>query len=132
MIKPTEYIFNTGIETSEINENDFIDPQIEVVKNILKKQPTKCFSDSVFLYNKSNIVKKSFLTELNKFLSIFDSITFSGHVKNKLLLLVSSEKPIELFLDADKLKKSPELQLTKIGETFPQTKDNNIHEFCIV
>ena len=34
LIKPTEDIFNTGTETSEINENNFIVPQIEIVKNI--------------------------------------------------------------------------------------------------
>ena len=49
LIKPTEDIFNTSIETSEINEKDFIDPQIEVVENILKKQTTKFFNESGFL-----------------------------------------------------------------------------------
>ena len=34
LMKLTEDIFNTGTETSEINENDFIDPQIEMVENI--------------------------------------------------------------------------------------------------
>ena len=69
--------------------------------------------------------------ELNKFLSIFGSTTFAGSVKNNLLPIVSSEKPIEFFLDTDKLKDSLELhtdklkvslelQLTKIDRTFPQ------------
>ena len=48
MIKLSEDIFNTSIETSEINEKDFIDPQIEVVENILKKQTTKFFNESGF------------------------------------------------------------------------------------
>ena len=49
LIKPTEDIFNKGIETSEINGKDFIDPQIEVVENILKKQPPN-FLTSRFFY----------------------------------------------------------------------------------
>ena len=132
MIKPTEDIFNTGTERFEINENNFIDPQIETVENIFKKQPKKIFSELFFLYDKSNIVKKSFLTELNKFLSLFGSISFSGSVKKNLLPTVSSEKPTNFFFDADKLKESLELQLTKIDRTFPQTKDKKMHELCIV
>ena len=77
----------------------------------------------VFLYGKSNIVKKLLLTELNKFLSIFVSTTFSGSVKNNLLPFVFSEKPVESFVDAEKLKEWLELQLTKIDRTFSQTKD---------
>ena len=97
-----------------------------------QKQPTKFFNKSFFLYDKSNIVKKSFLTEINKFLSIFGSITFSGHVKNNLLPISSSEKPIEFFLEANNLKDLLELQLTKIDGTFLQTKDKKLHEFFIV
>ena len=60
LIKPTEDIFYTGTETSDINESDFIDPKIGTVENILKKQPTKFFNESFFLYGKSNIVKNHF------------------------------------------------------------------------
>ena len=81
LIKPREDIFNTGIETSEIKEKDFIDPQIEVVENILRKKTTEIFNELFFLYDKSNIVKKQFLTKLNKFLSIFGPTTFLGSVK---------------------------------------------------
>ena len=72
------------------------------------------------------------MTEINKFLSIFGSITFSGHVKNNLSPISSSEKPIEFFLEANNLKDSLELQLTKIDGTFLQTKDKKLHEFFIV
>ena len=47
LIKPTEDIFNTGIETSEINEQDFIDPQIE---KIFKKNNRQNFLTSRFFY----------------------------------------------------------------------------------
>ena len=50
-------------------------------------------------------------------------MSFSGSVKNNLLSVVSSEKPIEFILDAGKLKESLELQVTKIDRTFPQKKD---------
>ena len=81
LIKPREDIFNTGIETSEIKEKDFIDPQIKVVESILRKKTTEIFNELFFLYDKSNIVKKPFLTKLNKFLSIFGPTTFLGSVK---------------------------------------------------
>ena len=105
MIKPTKDIFNAGIETSEINENDFIDPQTKGVENVLKKQPTIFFNESFFIYDKSNIVKKSFLKEINKFLLLFGLISFSGSVKNNLLLIVSSEKPIEYFFGCREIKR---------------------------
>ena len=48
LLKPTETIFNTGVETSEINEKDFIDQQIEMVKNILKETTENIFLTSRF------------------------------------------------------------------------------------
>ena len=53
LIKPTEDIFNKGIETSEINGKDFIDPQIEVVENILKKQPPNFLTSRFFYMTKA-------------------------------------------------------------------------------
>ena len=53
----TEDIFNTGVKTSEINEKDFINLQMETIENIFKKQTTKLLM-SPFLYDKSNSVKK--------------------------------------------------------------------------
>ena len=104
-IKLTKDNFSTSTKTSGINEKDSIDAQIEINK---------------------------FLTELNKFLSLFGSIIFSGSVKDNLLSIISSEKRIEFVLVVGKLKESLQLQLTKIDRTFPQTKNKIIHELCIV
>ena len=40
------------------------------VENFIKK--TQSVQGSYFLYDKSNVIKRSFITEINKFLSIYD------------------------------------------------------------
>ena len=56
----------------EINE------QLEV-ENFIKK--TQFIQGSYFLYAKGNVIKRSFITELNKFLSIYGSVSYFGQKK---------------------------------------------------
>ena len=56
----------------EINE------QLEV-ENFIKK--TQFIQGSYFLYDKGNVIKRSFITELNKFLSIYGSVSYFGQKK---------------------------------------------------
>ena len=56
----------------EINE------QLEV-ENFIKK--TQFIQGSYFLYDKGNVIKRSFITELNKFLTIYGSVSYFGQKK---------------------------------------------------
>ena len=71
---------------------------------------TKIFQDSYFLYDHSNLVKKYFITELSKFISIYSRISYSGE-KRKKRIDIASPKNISY-------KKKLFLQLTKVcGKT---------------
>ena len=41
------------------------------------------FQESYFLYDRSNVIKKTFINETNKFLRIYCSGSFSGKPKRK-------------------------------------------------
>ena len=47
-------------------------------------------------------------------------------------MIISSNNPLEFFLEENKTKDSLDLQLTKVDGTFPEIIDKKIHEFSIV
>ena len=76
LLEPTENIFNTGTEIALFSSKDFeINEQLEV-ENFIKN--TQFIQAGYFLYDKSNVIKRSFITELNKLLSIYGSISYFG------------------------------------------------------
>ena len=76
ILTPTENIFNTKIETIAFSPKDFeINKQIET-ENFINR--TQFVQDSYFLYTKCNIIKKNFVTELNKFIFIYGSVSYIG------------------------------------------------------
>ena len=61
-------------------------------------------------------------------MSIYGSISYFGEQKTyQPTQIVSSNNPLEIFLEKNKTKDSLGLQLTKVDGTFPE-----IHEFSIV
>ena len=85
------------------------------------------------MYDKSNVIKRSFITELNKFLSIYGSISYFGETKSyQPTQIISSNNPSQFFLEEKKTKDSIRLQLTKADETFSEIIDKKIHKFSIV
>ena len=99
----TKDIFNTGEEIFPFSPDDFkLNEPIEL-ENILEK--TQFIQDSYFLYDKNNLIKKSFITELNKFISIYGSISYFGNKKiNKPTEIISSNNPLEFFIEEKKQK----------------------------
>ena len=80
ILRPTEDILNTGKETVPISADDFnFFEDVEIEKSLTG---TQFMQDSYFLYNKSNLIKRSFITELNKFISIYGSISCFDSKKN--------------------------------------------------
>ena len=98
ILRPTEDILNTRKETVPISADDFkFFEEVEIEKCLAS---TQFIRDSYFLYNKSNLIKRSFITELNKFISICGSIScFDSKNTHKTAEIVSSNNPLEFFLE---------------------------------
>ena len=81
--------------------------------NYRKKLFSDFIEESYFLYDKSNLIIESFLTEINKLISIYGSISYFG----KIAEIISSNKPLEFDVKKDTIKNSLDFQLTKINGT---------------
>ena len=55
-------------------------PQENLVKraieNYIKKLTVSFVNESYFLYDKSNMIEETFITEINKLISVYDSISY--------------------------------------------------------
>ena len=47
-----------------------------VIENYIKKVTVGFINESYFLYNKSNVIEQTFVTEINKLISVYGSIRF--------------------------------------------------------
>ena len=55
-------------------------PQENLVKraieNYIKKLTVSFVNESYFLYDKSNMIEETFITEINKLISVYDSVSY--------------------------------------------------------
>ena len=89
-------------------------------------------NESYFLYDKSFLIKKTFVTAINKTLSIYGSFShFSGKITEKEIKLLDASNFLKFFIEKKVLKKDLKFQLTYISGKNPKIKDNKIHNFSI-
>ena len=84
------------------------------------------------MYDKSNIIKKTFISALNKQLSIYGSFSYfpgSAWIKNLKLLDVSNS--LKFLLEKKALKKDLKLQILYVSGKEVNTEDKKIHDFSI-
>ena len=53
--------------------------------------------ESYFLYNKSNLIEESFITEMNNLMSIYGSISYFSRKLDETAEIVSSSNPLNLM-----------------------------------
>ena len=88
--------------------------------------------ESFFLYDKCNLIKKSFITELNKLIPIYGFISyFEKKTFNELAQIVSSSKPLEFNIEKDAIKNYPGFQLTRVNSTNVTLTDKKDYDFSI-
>ena len=129
----------TGTEetTSVPTQATFFPEQKTIEKNIKKYNDisTKYFvNESYFLYDKSNLIKETYIIALRKRLSMYGSISFFAKKKtteNEAFKIISPEKLLEFFVNRDKNKESLSFQLTKISGELPALKDKKIRNFSL-
>ena len=84
------------------------------------------------MYDKSNLIKKTFVTSINKQLSLYGSFSyFSGKTAASNLKLISSNDFLKFFVEKKSLKNSLKLQLAHVDGSEVKTSDKKIHHFSI-
>ena len=85
---------------------------------------------AIFLYNKSNLKKQIFVTEINKLLSIYGCISYFGKKDtNETAQIISFNDPLKFFVSNSTVKNSLDFKLTKINGSLPQIRDKKVHNF---
>ena len=51
--------------------------------------------ENFFLYDKSNLIEESFVTEINELISVYGSISYFGKKLDEIVEIVSSNNPLE-------------------------------------
>ena len=76
--------------------------------------------------------KKTFVTAINKTLSIFGSFShFSGKTTEKQIQLLDASNFLKFFVEKQALKRDLKFQLTYINRENPKIKHNKIYNFSI-
>ena len=117
-----------------LSKNIFKFPQETLVKtginNYMKKLTVSFVNEIYFLYDKSNLIKQTFVTEMNKLLSIYGSISyFDKKGRNETAQIISFNDPLKFFLSNDTVKNSLDFKLTKINGSRQQIKDKKVYNF---
>ena len=93
---------------------------------------TNFINESYFLYDKSNLIKKTFVTAINKQLSLYGSFSyFSGRTTATNLNLISSNDFLKFLIEKKSLKDNLKLQLAHVDGSEVKTSDKKIHDFSI-
>ena len=82
---------------------------------------------SYFLYDKSDLIKETFITALNKKVSIYVSISyFNKKTENEIFKIITPEKFLKFYVEKNAAKNSLSFQLTNISGELPKLKDKKI------
>ena len=119
---------NTEEINNTLNRNTFFDEKtfnekVAEFKTILKKE---FINESFLLYDKSNTIKRTFITALNKELSIYGSFSYFSGKKSKKYKADRCLKPPQKAI-----RKNLKLHLAYLNGSVVQTKDKKIHNFSI-
>lgn len=109
-------------------------PQENLVKtaiqNYIKKSTVSLVNEIYFLYDRSNLIEPTFITEINKLISTYGSITyFDKRSLDEIVKVVSFTKPLKFSVIKDIGKNSREYKVTKNDGTVPWLNDGKIHNF---
>ena len=96
--------------------------------------PEKNFiNESYFLYDKSNFILDTFITALNKKISIYGSFSyFQGKIEEGQIRLLSAGNFLKFSVNKNTLKDELKFQVTNISGKHPKTKDKRIYDFSIM
>ena len=118
---PTTHDFNPNYKGIDNN-----------IKNYKNTPMTYYIKESYFLYDKSDLIKDTFITALNKKISIYGSMSyFNKKLENEIFKIVSPEELLKFYVDKDVTKNSLSFQLTSISGNIHVLKDKKIHNLSL-
>ena len=123
-------------ETTTVPARDIFSPEYKRIKDNIKNYKntptTHYINKSYFLYDKSDLIKDTFITALNKKISIYGSISYlNKKTENEIFKIVSQEEFLKLYVDKDTSKYSLSFQLRNISGDIPKLKDSKIYNFSL-
>ena len=123
-------------EMSIISKEIFKVPQEKLVKtaidSYIKKLTVDFIYESYFLYDKINFIKETFITEINKKILIYSSISYFGKkTENEIFRINSPENSLKLSVEEDTTKNSVDFQLTSISGKYPKIRDKKIYNLSL-
>ena len=96
------------------------------------QQNTYLINESYFLYDKSNLIKETYIATLNKRISIYGSISyFDKKTENEIFKIISPENLLKFFVKKNTNKDSLSFQLTIVSGNLPILKDKKIHNLSL-
>ena len=84
------------------------------------------------MYDKSDLIKETYITALNKKVSIYGSISyFNKKTKNEMFKIISPENFLKFFVNRDTNKDSLSFQLMSISGNLPTLRDKKVHKLSL-
>ena len=103
-----------------------------VVENYKNKLLVNCINESCFLYDKSDLIKKTNITELNRKVLSYGSISYFNKKNWKWNnWIFSPEISLKVYVERDAMKNNLNFQLTGVSEPLPKLKDKKIYNFSL-
>ena len=89
-------------------------------------------NESYFLYDKSDLIKETYITVLNKNVSIYGSISyFNKKTENEIFKIISPKNLLKFFVNKNTTRNNLSFQLTSISGNVPVLKDKKIHNLSL-
>ena len=137
--QPSQNLLNIESGTEETStvptQYSFYPVQQQIEEKIKEYNavPSKNFiNESYFLYDKSGLIKESYITAINKKVSLYGSTSyFDRKTENEILKLVSPENSLKFLVDKDTVRNNLSFQLASISGGVPTLKDKKIHDLSL-
>ena len=134
-IEPSSTLINSEFgqkETTTAPTRDTFSPKYKGIEDNIKNYkntPTTHINENYFLYDKSNLIKDTFITPLTKKILIYGSISYFNKKKteNKIFKIVPLEEFLKFYVDKDVTWKSLGFKLTNKRGDLPKLKDSKIY-----
>ena len=98
----------------------------------MQAQQKNFINESCFSYDKSNLIKKTFITAINKQVSLYGSFSyFSGKTSISNLKLLTSNDFLKFLGEKKSLKSNLRLQLAQMDGSEVKTSNNKSHHCSI-
>ena len=124
--------------TIKLKPDDFISPPEKEILSLMTPTFLKGLNDikdnqsiqsSFFLYDRSSVIKKTFVSELDDFLPIMCSFGYFGTKHNiQNIDLISTKNAQKFYIEKDAIKERLDFQLKHVSGTELVTDDNKVHE----